>query len=167
MQQLSIPAKGVINQVAVININAPCDVVFNYVTNPASLPKMLQHYGPVHGVERSEIHQGPWSAPGAYRTIHFTSGDTLREELLAFDAPFYFAYKISDFSNFARHLTAVAYGQWWFNQQQDTTEVTWRYSFQPKNLFTRIPLSAFVHLSFGKYMHNCLRNAKMQIESGG
>lgn len=167
MDQLNIPRDGLITQVAVITINSSQEKVFAFISDAASLPKMIRQYGPIHGVEKSVLHKGPWSAPGAYRTIYFDSGDTLREELMAFDAPHYFAYNISAFTNFARFLTRIAYGEWWFKQQGNATEVTWKYSFKPKNFLTKIPLSIFVRQSFGKYMHNCLLNAKQLVESGG
>lgn len=165
MHQETIPAKGVITNTSVIDIQESCGKVFSYVAAPESLPKFFQQYGPIHGIEKSVLHKGAWSAAGAVRTIHFDSGDTLREELIAFDPPRYFSYSISEFSNFAKYLTAVGYGEWWFEQKDDCTRVTWKYTFKPKNFLTGLPLSLFVKKSFSKYMDNCLQNAKKYIEA--
>src|SRR5450432_1510249 len=104
MQQSAIPTKGIIKRIAEIEIDAPIEKVFNYISAEESLPKFLKRYGPVHAIEKWETHKGPWSFAGACRTLYFEGGDTLREELLSFHPSTYFAYSISEFSGSVKHL---------------------------------------------------------------
>lgn len=164
MQESKIPTSGVITRTAKIEIDSSIDKVFNYISAEESLTKFLKRYGPIHAVERTEMHKGPWSIPGAYRTLYFETGDTLREELLIFQPFTYFAYSISEFSNFAKHLTDIAYGQFAFETKENKTYITWTYSFKPKNFLTGIPLSIFMSLYFEKYMQQGLQISKKDIE---
>lgn len=164
MPPLSIPTKGTVTGKAEIDIAAGIQQVFDYIPSEKSLPEYLKSYGPIHAVVRSELHKGPWSEPGAYRTLYFETGDTLREDLLAFHAPTYFAYSISEFSNFAKHLSSIAYGEWSFKSGENKTNVQWKYTFKPKNILTKMVVSLFMHLYFRKYMQQSLLNAKKNIE---
>ena len=164
MQKSIIPTRGVITRTAEIDIDSSIDKVFNYISAEESLTKFLKKYGPIHAVEKHETHKGPWTMPGAYRTLYFESGDTLREDLLIFNPFTYFAYSISEFSNVTKHLSGIAYGQFAFTTRENKTHVTWTYSFKPKNFFTAIPLSIFMSLYFKKYMQQGLKISKGDIE---
>jgi hypothetical protein len=165
MQESKIPTSGVIKRTAEIDIDASIEKVFNYISAEESLTKFLKKYGPIHAVEKHVTHKGPWSMPGAYRTLYFESGDTLREELLVFTPFTYFAYSISEFSSVTKHLSDIAYGHFEFVKKENKTHVTWTYSFKPKNFLTSIPLSIFMSLYFKKYMRQGLQIAKNDIES--
>lgn len=164
MPEFNIPNSGVIKKTAVVDIVSPVQRVFGYISAEESLPKFLKKYGPVHAVTGAKMHKGPWSVPGAYRTLHFDSGDTLREELLVFQPFSYFAYCISDFSNVTKYLCHIAYGEFNFKPLNGTTQVSWTYSFKPRNFLTSILLSAFMSLYFKKYMQQGLQLAKEDIE---
>lgn len=163
MEQRKISVKG-ITRVAHIEISSPVEEVFAYISAEESLPKFLKRYGPIHGIARWESHKGPWAFEGAYRTLHFEGGDTLREELIAFQPPVYFAYSISEFSSSARHLADIAYGEFSFEGAEKKTYVSWRYTFKPKNFFTAILLSLFMSLYFKPYMQQGLEISKKDIE---
>ena len=159
-----IPVKGVIIKTASIDVRRPVEEVFDFVTDENSLPKILPKLGPIHAVTGSTIIKGPWRQAGATRTLHFDSGDTLKEQLLAFNRPFYFSYSISEFSNFAKHLTRIAYGQWWFSAMEGGTHIDWKYSFLPKNAFTRPVVSLFMNKYYEKYMNQCLHLVRQYVE---
>ncbi|MEO8766297.1 MAG: SRPBCC family protein [Ginsengibacter sp.] len=165
MQEKKIPTVGVITGTAQIDINSSIERVFYYLADEKSLTKFLKKYGPIHAVTKFETHKGPWTMPGACRTLYFESGDTLREELLAFEPVTYFAYSISEFSNVIRHLSAIAYGQFAFVRKENKTHVTWTYSFKPKNSAVAIPLSIFMSFFFKKYMLQGLQISKRDIEN--
>jgi Polyketide cyclase / dehydrase and lipid transport len=165
MQVSKIPASGVITRKAAIDIEASIEAVFKYISAEESLTKFLKKYGPIHAIERHETHKGPWTMPGAYRTLYFESGDTLREELLIFTPHTYFAYSISEFTAATKYLADVAYGQFEFETRGDKTHVTWIYSFKPKNFLASIPLSIFMSMYFKKYMLQGLQISKRDIES--
>ena len=160
-----IPTKGVITRTAEIEIDSSIDKVFSYISAEESLTKFLKRYGPIHAVQRAEMHKGPWSIPGAYRTLYFETGDTLREDLLIFQPFTYFAYSISEFSNSTKYLTDIAYGQFAFEPRGDKTLVAWTYSFKPKNFFTSVLISIFMSLYFKKYMEQGLKISKKDIEN--
>jgi len=160
----SIPTTGVVTKQASIEVNSDIQTTFNYVTDPKSLPEFLKKHGPIHAISKSEMIKGSWGTPGAARILTFDSGDTLVETLLSMDPPKYFSYSIGEFSNFAKHLTKIGYGEWWFEEKNGSTMVTWKYSFLPKNGFTRGVLTLFTGLFYKAYMQQGLALIKERVE---
>ena len=63
-------------------------------------------YGPLPAVARVENQTGKWDAVGQTRTIRLADGTTARETLTSYDAPYYFAYTVSDVTGALRFFGA-------------------------------------------------------------
>ena len=164
MEQPPIPVTGVIKRKAAIEVNCRKEAAFAYIDSATSLPDWLKKCGPVNGAVKVEINKGPYSFVGASRTVYFDNGDTIVETLASYTPPVYYSYSVTQFSDFLRHLTNIAYGQWWFQDVGGKTHVTWVYTFVPKNIFSKIILSIFAGLFYKKFMTQCLQLVKGEIE---
>lgn len=164
MEQPPIPVTGVIKRNAAIEIKCTNDVAFAYIDSEARLPDWLKKCGPVNGAVKVKVNKGPYSFVGANRTVYFDNGDTIVETLASYNPPVYYSYSVTQFSDFLRYLTNIAYGQWWFQDVGGKTQATWVYTFVPKNIFTKLILGLFATLVYKKFMKQCLQLAKGQIE---
>jgi hypothetical protein len=72
---------------------------------PIELARIFRGYGPLPAVLRTRDQTGAWDATGQTRTVELSEGSTAREQLLTFEAPRYFGYRVSDFSGSLRWLT--------------------------------------------------------------
>ena len=142
------------------NIVVPGDIaaVFDFVSAEDVLPKILTGYGLVPGVVSTTDVSGPWDRPGSHRIVHLSDGSTVHEGVTHYDRPAYFAYRVSDPSFALKHLMRQARGEFWFERAGTRTQMTWTYSFEPKNVLSRIPLSLFVSTQWKGYMDVCLKN---------
>jgi hypothetical protein len=145
-------------------VHAPLEKVYDLVVDKDVLPKILKRYLFIPAVTGSTIHRGDWVTPGSYRTVYFSNGDTLKEELTHFQRPRYFAYRISDFSGFQRHFASHGVGQWWFTAYGNTTQVEWTYTFYAKSKFKQAFLRPFVNHDFKTYMKRSIALIKAQLE---
>ena len=164
MEQPPIPVTSVIKRKAAIEVNCTKNVAFAYIDSGATLPDWLKKCGPVNGAVKVEVNKGPYSFVGANRTVYFDNGDTIVETLASYKPPAYYSYSVTQFSDFLKYLTNLAYGQWWFKEVGGKTQVVWVYTFVPKNTFTRLILSLFATLVYKKFMKQCLQLAKGQME---
>ncbi len=158
-------SKDLVTRQASINIASDRETVFNYLSAEESLTHFLKKYGPIHAVVKHETHKGPWSMPGACRTLYFDNGDTLREEMISYHPHDSFSYHISDFSGTVKNLASMAIGEFSFSSEGSQTNVVWTYTFQAKNAFTAVIVSLFMDLFFKKYMQQNLLIAKANIEN--
>ena len=147
-----------------IDIKGSPEQVFRYISNGITLPDWLKKSGPVSGATRTIITKGPYSFVGATRTVFLTDGSNITEQLLEYQPNNYYSYSITGISDVLRHLTTVAYGQWWFENNGTNTHVKWTYRFVPKNFFARIGLALFLRLFYGQFMNRALLLAKERIE---
>jgi hypothetical protein len=128
------------------------------------LPKLLTGYGPLPAVVGTSQHSGPWDRSGSARLIHLADGSTVREQLVAYESPRFFAYRVWDFGNpILRGLANGAAGEWTFAAAPGGTQVTWSYTFTAKSRWAALPLSGIVHVLWRGYMDVCLDNA-MRIQ---
>ncbi len=155
---------GVSTKVA-FDIAAPLETVFDFEVDEGVLLKVLKKYGPIPAVARTHVLAGPWGRPGANRTISFTDGSTLHEEITDFQRPGYFAYRISEFhGNTLEHLATSATGCWTFETIEGKTHIEWIYSFEPKSWLARPVLSAFAHTYYHGFMKQALRLSRAALE---
>lgn len=120
---------------------------------PIELPRILLGYGPVPAVVSTSDQSGPRDRPGSSRTVHLADGNTAHEQVTAYERPRYFAYRVSEFSNFIRHLSDEACGQWWFTETSaDVNEVVWSYSFLARSRAAQLILLPVVKLAWRGFM---------------
>jgi len=125
----------------------------------------LKKVGAVPGAEKVELLDDSYDKVGQARIITFQGGDTAEEQLLTFNPPGNYSYRISKFSNFLKKLSNAAYGQLWFDHIDGKTRITWVYSFSYKNIFARMALSLFLTFVYKKFMRVSLDHAKKALEN--
>ncbi len=100
---------------------------------PIDLSRMFLGYGPLPAVTATRDQTGGWDHVGASRTVVLSDESTAQEEILAHERPRYFGYRVSEFTGSLRLLVSGVHGEFWFSPGQDeSTEVRWRYSFEPR-----------------------------------
>jgi hypothetical protein len=147
-------------------VEAPREVVFDFIVAEDVLPKILLGYGPLPSVVGTSGNTGPWDAPGSRRTVHLRDGGTVSEEVRAFSRPDYFAYQVSGFSHpLLRLLASAAHGEWWFTVTPTGTWIRWRYTFVARSLAAFPALLVLARLLWRGYMRVCLDAAGAQLEA--
>lgn len=145
-------------------VRAPVHNVFNFVVAEDVLPKILLGYGPVPGVTATSGNTGPWDVPGSARTVHLKGGDTAKEQVTDFEAPSYFAYRVTDFTFALKHFATQGRGQWWFTPTEGGTQVKWTYTFTARSRLTQPILAVFARLLWRGYMRVAMRETRTQLE---
>lgn len=162
-----IPKKGLLTLVAQTTINCSKREAFEFISSNDELPNWLKKSGMVHAALNAEVLTGTYLNVGARRRVYFDGGNSVLEELLTYNPHANYSYKISEFTNIISRFSTHAYGQFWFDREDDKTRVTWEYSFSHKNAVSRIILGLMLTKSFRKFMEQSLQNARMCIENGG
>jgi len=164
MNEVVIPKDRVLNRTAQVVVNCSKENASEYISSSTELSQWLVKSGPVPGAKSVEVLVGPYNFVGAKRKVTFIGGDTLQEQLIRYDMPANYAYKVSDFSNILEKWSGEAYGQLWFDNEDGKTRITWEYSFKYKSLLKRIALSLFLSFVYKKFMTSALEKAKMELE---
>lgn len=100
---------------------------------PIELARIFLGFGPLPAVVGTRDQTGDWDHVGATRIVELAGGSEAREEITAYRAPSYFAYRVSGFSGSLRLLVDHADGAWWFSEAPDeATQVRWTYTFRPR-----------------------------------
>jgi hypothetical protein len=100
---------------------------------PIELEKIFRGFGPLPAVTGTREQTGGWDHVGATRVVELGDGSEARERLTAYEAPTYFAYRLSGFTGAIRHLVTHAEGEWWFFETGNgTTGVRWSYAIHPR-----------------------------------
>lgn len=131
------------------------------------LHTVLRDAAGMPGVERTSGTTGPWDVPGSHRIVHTTDGYQAREEVSAVDAPSYFSYVVTEFTQpLLRRLVREARGQWWFEDDPGGTRVTWTYAFQPTSTLATAALLPVVKVLWNRYMASAMKTAaeRAQVE---
>ena len=160
----AIPKKGIIMTSAEVKIDCDKKTAYEYILSVKELPNWLTKKGPIYGIKKVSLEGKHYDRVGDKRLIERGDDATLVEELISCNPFANYAYQITDFSDFFRHLTAKGYGRFWFDTEKDQTRVRWEYSFTYKNILGRLFLSLFVPLVLKKYLQNGLNNVKSNIE---
>lgn len=156
----TIPTSGVLKRKAQINVRTDKQKAFDFISSSDRLPEWLKKSGSIPGAEGVDVLQGPYDHVGARRKTKFIGGDSVIEELIAYNPPGNYAYSVSEFTNIFGKLTNKAFGQFWFDQEEEEVRITWEYSFTYKNIFARMVMSILLSLGYRKFMQNSLANAK-------
>ncbi|WP_437980388.1 SRPBCC family protein [Sorangium sp. So ce117] len=118
------------------------------------------------GAEWTSGTTGPWDVPGSYRTIHLTDGSTVREEVVAADAPDYFSYAVTNFTNpILRWLVKEARGQWWFTDDGAGTKVKWLYEFEGTSALATLLLTPAIKVLYNWYMVAGVQRIKKRAQN--
>ncbi len=163
--EVEVPKTGVVKSFCSVLVDCSKETAYNYISNSEELSQWLLKFGPISSVKNVEVIKGPYTEIGATRKVTFENDDTIQEELISCHPFANYAYRVTLFSDFLKHLTNAAFGQLWFDTVDDKTRITWVYSYTYKNIFARAVLWLFNQLLFKKYMQKALINAKGEIEN--
>ncbi|MCK9497006.1 MAG: SRPBCC family protein [Dehalococcoidia bacterium] len=130
------------------------------------LHTVLRDAAGMPGVQRTSGTTGPWDVPGSHRIVHTTDGYQAREEVSAVDAPSYFSYVVTEFTQpLFRRLVREARGQWWFEDHPAGTRATWTYSFEPTSTAAGVALLPVVKGLWNRYMAAAMKTAARRAEA--
>ena len=159
-----IPTSGILKRSAQVLVDCTEQEAYDFISSSTKLPEWLKKVGAVPGAEKVALLDDSYDKVGQRRIITFQGGDTAEEQLLTYNPPGNYSYRISKFSNFLKKLSKAAYGQLWFDLVDGKTRITWEYSFAYKNIFARMALSLFLTFVYKKFMRKSLENAKIELE---
>lgn len=161
----TIPLSGVVKKTAEILVKCNQETAFDFIIGIDELPLWLKKYSIIEGARNVEVLIGPYKETGAKRKLFFDSGDSIVEELLSCNYPLNYSYSVTQFTSVFKYLTKAAYGQFWFDVNDDQTRITWEYSITYRNLLSKVLISLLMPLIFKKFLMQSLTNAKGVIES--
>lgn len=159
-----IPKTGILKRKASVLVSCTDHQAFGFISSSSRLPEWLKKVGAVPGAEKVTLLDQSYDGVGDRRIITFQGGDTAMEQLLTYNPPANYSYRISKFSNFLNKLAECAYGQLWFDHVDGQVRITWEYSFAYRNIFTRAVLSLFLTFVYKKFMKKSLANAKAILD---
>jgi hypothetical protein len=139
--------------------------VFDVVAAEDVLPEVLHRWGPIPGVRGTRDLTGPWDTPGSTRTVVLEDGSTAREQLLVWERPTRFEYRVDRFSNALGRLVDHAIGSWEFAGSERGSEFRWTYSFRARGRLSAAVLMLVVHTAWARYMHQCA-DLSVQLADG-
>lgn len=145
--------------VAECSLQIPGDLpsVFAYVV-PVPLESIFRGFGVLPAVLGTRDATGRWDGVGQTRTVLLSDGSKLREELIGYESPVYFGYRVTGFSGVIGTLANHAKGEWWFEQVpgEGSTNVRWRYGFVAQNGLVQPVLALVGRLLWRRYMERAL-----------
>jgi hypothetical protein len=129
------------------------------------LDTVLRDAAGLPGVAKTTGTTGPWDVPGSYRTVHTTDGFSAREEVTAVDAPNYFAYVVTNFTQpMIRRLVKEARGQWWFTDEGSGTHAKWTYEVEGTSILAVPLLLPVIKILWNRYMKAAMKLTKERAE---
>ncbi len=135
--------------------------VFDFITSPDAVGKTFDGYGPIPGVERSEVLGEETMRNGSIRRVYGTDGSVVDEEILSLERPHTQTYRlVSGLRPPFSWLLKEAGGHWDLRPDGPNTHITWTFSFTPRNWLTRPLVAIFIKGPFRRAMDACLTNIR-------
>ncbi|MDX1890464.1 SRPBCC family protein [Mycolicibacterium sp. 050158] len=132
-------------------------------TAPIELPTLFARwYGPIPPIKAVREQTGDWDAVGQTRTVVLTGGGSMREELVSYDPPASFGYRLSDVTGPLAPLVDHVEGLWTFTPAGTGTRVTWRWTIHPRTALAAPLLPVFGKLWLG-YARQSLEGLSNQL----
>lgn len=160
MSNNTVPTKKALKRRVQVSVECDEKTAYEFIGSSTKLPSWLKKVGPIAGCTSVEVLVGPYDHIGARRKLTFGDDSTAVEQLLTYNEPANYAYRINEFSGSIKKLTDAAYGQCWFDTIDGETRISWDYTFTYKNIFGRMLLSLILTFSYKKFMKKSLENAK-------
>lgn len=104
-----------------------------------------RRYGPIPPIKGTD-QDGVWGTAGQVRTIHLADGGSMREELVAVDAPHEFRYEITGVTGPMKPLAARIEGSWAFVEVGTGCRITWSWVIHPASSAAALALPVFGRL---------------------
>jgi hypothetical protein len=140
--------------------------LFDVIVAEDVLPKVLLRWGPVPAVVGTRENSGPWDTPGSQRTVLLGDGSTAREQVLVWERPARFEYRVDEFTNPLGRLVDHAIGAWLFTGDGDSSSFQWTYTFHWSRRGAGLVLGAFVPTAWARYMAQCADRCAQLAVSG-
>ena len=137
--------------------------LFDTVVAEDVLPHVLHRWGPIPGVRETRELSGPWDTRGSTRTVVLADGHTAREEVLVWERPVRFAYRVSNLDGIFGRQFDFAVGGWEFSGDEQASEFSWTYTFHGASGLMRL----VVPLAWARYMAGCADRCVALAGSGG
>jgi hypothetical protein len=129
--------------------------IFDVVVAEDVLPKVLHRWGPVPGVTGTAEVTGSWDTPGSERTVLLEDGSTAHEQVLTWERPERFEYRVGRLSNPLGRLIDHALGSWEFSATERGSRFVWTYSFTSTRRLSAALLRPFTATAWARYMGQC------------
>ena len=146
--------------------SAPVEEAWESLTR-GELTHVSQRWGPIPGVVA--IHDEPpgfFDEPGLSRTLENSDGSTVVETIKALFPLRSIEYAVTELTNSFRHLTSGADASFELVPlNEDSTSVTWRYSWNAHNALVLPLLWLIAHLAFRPYMRHMLERISAAASS--
>ncbi|GAA1483046.1 SRPBCC family protein [Gordonia sinesedis] len=116
-------------------------------TLTVSLPAIFRRwYGPIAPVSSADGPYDVWGTVGQTRVVRQVGGGSMREELVAVDAPRSFAYRLTDITGPLAPLVDHIDGRWDFAPVGTGTEITWTWRVFPTSRAASVTMPVFARL---------------------
>jgi len=114
------------------DVRAPLETTFRTIV-PIDLARIFRGLGPLPAVTGTRGQTGAWDHVGATRIVQLSNESHAHEQLMAYEPPRHFAYRVDGFTGPLRRLVAHADGAGWFaDAGAGATHVRWMYVFAPR-----------------------------------
>ncbi len=90
---------GAISYTLSRDLDVDVEHIFDVVVGEDVLPKVLRRWGPVPAVTGTRDVTGPWDTPGSERTVLLEDGSTAQEQVLVWERPRRFEYRVDRFTS--------------------------------------------------------------------
>lgn len=134
---------------------ATVERIFDVVVAEDVLPKVLHRWGPIPAVTATRDLTGPWDTPGSQRTVVLGDGSTAREEVLVWERPRRFEYRVDRITGVLGRRVDHAIGVWEFATTADGAAFEWTYTFHPRNRTGAALLAVLARTAWARYMAAC------------
>jgi hypothetical protein len=121
-------------------------------------------YDNMPGIERTTNLVGDFSKVGDSRIVHFSSGDTLVETIIAQRPPYEFGYEITKPSLPMKWAVYRARGYFESSAPDATHTITrWTYYFQQRNRISEFFVNRYINSTHRPWMNDMLTTTRNQI----
>jgi hypothetical protein len=146
-----------------MDVRAPLEATFLTIV-PIELARIFRGLGPLPAVLRTREQTGGWDHVGASRIVELSDGSQAREQLVAYQPPRHFAYRLEGFTGPLGRLVSHADGTWWFSDAGGgAAHVRWMYVFAPRAARALVVRAAIVPL-WSVYQRRALSLAAREAE---
>ena len=129
--------------------------LFDTVVAEDVLPRVLRRWGPVPAVTGTRDLSGPWDRAGSSRTVLLADGNTAREQVVRWERPRLFEYRIDRFTSAIARFVDHGTGRWEFAAMPGGSRLTWTYTFTTRGALSAALIAPFVRTVWGRYMAQC------------
>ena len=136
-------------------LSVDAERLFDVVVAEDVLPFVLHRWGPIPAVTGTRDLTGPWDTPGSARTVLLDDGSTAHEQVLSWERPRRFEYRVDRFTSALGRLVDHAIGRWEFTDTQHGSSLRWTYQFETQGRVAVVSLKLLVGVAWSRYMNQC------------